>query len=280
MRLTNHIAFRYLTDDTLVFEMIEKQLGYDGEGIAGIDVFKGRANYRAAIESAGNENIRNMWHFLNRDNQKAFIITDTVADKLDYLKVKRNSENLLDWTVFNGIPEGKRTFIYSAIPQFKGGGCLRIEVKGEQIAFCQLRYKFNDGSKEKGTAMWEIWYINRYNNEHGSHALSSVVQETYEHIYKLLCFVFLGENEYEEIAAGGSKGTRKQGKIKNDLPVPLTIINSKWNITTIRTEGFPVSAHFAFRRCGTGRGSTRLVFIQAFDKKGYKRGAKAVEVNK
>lgn len=73
---------------------------------------------------------------------------------------------------------------------------------------------------------------------------------------------------------GEKKGTKKSGKIINELPFPLTIINSKWNVTSVRTEGWYVSGHFALRWTGKGREVAKMVFIQPFEKHGMVRKAK------
>ncbi len=266
MKFSNHIANRFLTDDTLAYEVIETTLGGDPNNMF---------TTREKIEAAGKEKIRSLWRLVNKDNQKAYLVTNTVHDKLDLLKVKKDSKGEFNWTVFNNIPHCKKTFILTPIKDWGGGGCLRILVEGNVIEFCHVCFRFNEGEKVKGKAFWTLFYIDRVNNFHAEHCKHSNVQDIYEFVYKLLCFVFLSENEYEIIAAGSSnKATKKNGKIKNDLPIPITIINSKWNVTTIRAEGFLVSGHFALRRCGTGRCETRMVYIEPYQKTGYIRHAK------
>ena len=72
---------------------------------------------------------------------------------------------------------------------------------------------------------------------------------------------------------GEKSGTKKSGKIINSLPVPITIINSKWNITSIRTDGFNVSGHFALYWTGEGRRIPKMIFREPYEKKGYVRKA-------
>jgi hypothetical protein len=117
-----------------------------------------------------------------------------------------------------------------------------------------------------------MFYLDRVKNEQCDHFAHADVKIIEEFVYKLLCFVFLSENEEETLKAGEKKGTRKQGKIINVLPIPLTIINSKWNITSIRTDGFGVSGHFRLQPTSSG---TKMIFIEPFMKHGYIRKAKA-----
>ena len=49
---------------------------------------------------------------MSADNQKAFYITDTILHKIDMLKVKPKGGHF-DWSIFNNLPDQKKTFIYS-----------------------------------------------------------------------------------------------------------------------------------------------------------------------
>lgn len=264
MRFTNHIALRFLTDDSLTLEIIKEM--YPNE-------FKETIS-RVSVDEAINPKVASLWQLVSKDNQKAYVVTDTVFDKLELLKVKKDQNGHYDWTVFNKINACKKTFILPPTKQYGGGGCLRLLVENGMLEFCHICYKFKEGSKEQGTALWTMFFIDSKDNRHAEHCVHQDVQDIYEFIYKLLCFIFLSENEYEVIDAGQSKGTRKNGKIKNDLPIPIIIINSKWNVTSIRSEGFIVSGHFALRHVGVGRSDTRMVYIEPYSKNGYIRHAK------
>lgn len=263
MRLTNHIAKRFLTDDTLAYEMIERTHPQAIKKILN----------NQQIESVEDSKVRQLWRLINKNNQKAYLITETVHDKLDMLKVKLDAQQHYDWTVFNQVKECKKTFILMPDENWKGGGCLRILVHDDYIEFCHICFRFKNNDKNNGECLWTLFFINRKNNEHAEHCSHKNVTDIYEFVYKLLCFIFLSENEYQEVKGGQSVGTKKNGKFKNDLPISVTIINSKWNITVVRTEGFMVRGHFALRRCGEGRQLTKMVYIEPFQKHGYIRKA-------
>ena len=89
-------------------------------------------------------------------------------------------------------------------------------------------------------------------------------------IYRLLCFLYLSENTEEVLAPREKRGTRSSGKIINSLPFPLTVVTSKWNVTTKRTEGFDVSGHFRLWKRKT-TGEWEMIFINPFKKSGYTR---------
>lgn len=269
MRLNNHIAMRFLTDDNLAFEIVEATYP---------DSYKKLLKDKDSTDEDLSK-LSQLYSLVSKEKQKSYLVTETVHDKLDLLKVKVNSEGQYDWTVFNELSDSKKTFILYPAFGWDGGGCLRVLVDKEMIEFCHIRFKFNEGSKDDGTCHWTMFYINRFNNFHADHCNHNDVKQIYEFVYKLLCFVFLSDNEYQEVGAGLSVGTKKNGKFKNDLPIPVTIINSKWNVTVVRTEGFLVSGHFALRRCGIGRVSTRMVYIQPFQKTGYIRRAASESIS-
>ena len=225
--------------------------------------------------------VASLWNLVSKENQTAYVVTSTVDEKLGMLKVKRNQAGWFDWTVFSEVKECKKTFILYPAPEHTGGACLRAEIGGDKLYFCFLKFNFKDKQdKINGEVHWTIFHIDRKTNEHDGHCSHKDTQEVYEFVYKILCFIFLSDNDYEVLKPGAKSGTKKNGKIINDLPVPVTIINSKWNITTIRTEGFDVSPHFALRRCGPGRTASRIVFIEQFRTKGSIRGAATKELDK
>jgi len=70
------------------------------------------------------------------------------------------------------------------------------------------------------------------------------------------------------------KGILNKEKHLNEYNHDITVIDSTWFTTIIRTKGFGVQGHFGLRACGVGRTERRLVWIDAYQKDGYKRLAK------
>lgn len=266
MLLKNHIAYRFLTDDSLAFEMLEtsypkqlKMLAQDKE-----------------LDDEDMSKVRTLYRLMNKNDQKAFYVTDTVLGKLEMLKVKKMASGQYDWSVFASLKDLKYTFVLPPVPERRGGGCLRMKIEGNMIEFAHISFQFTEGSKEQGQAYWVMFYVDRIKNEQCEHFAHHDVKSIEEFVYKLLCFVFLSENYEETIKPGEKKGTRKQGKIINSLPIPLTIINSKWNVTSVRTEGFDVSGHFRLQPTSSG---TKMIFINPFRKNGYIRTSKKELIN-
>lgn len=275
MKFKNHIGYRFLTDPDFMMEGIEcsapdvyKKL------LSGVQISDLTEDEAARLKAYG--------HLLYTDKTKAFFVTSTVSDKLDMLKVKKNPT--YDWTVFDCIKQGTDyTFMFDE-HLAKGignksewqSGCLRV-VRGADngLGFMHVCFHLDEGSKLHGQALFTYYYVNIKTGEQCSDFYTNKnVQDLEELTYKMLCFIFLSENEFVEIAPGRSNGaTKKQGKIVNDLSVPITIINSKWNVTSIRTEGFSVSGHFKLVWTGEGRKVSKMVFVQPYEKNGYVRKA-------
>lgn len=94
----------------------------------------------------------------------------------------------------------------------------------------------------------------------------------------LQLIMFMEYAPFEEVFLKPSQknGTRSEGKVLNDSPQNLIIVDSSWNKVIVRTEGFTVGADtggfLALRACGVGRYDRRFVWIAPFEKEGYVRG--------
>lgn len=213
-----------------------------------------------------------LYHVISMHNQKAYYITDTVLDKLDMLKVSKK-DGVYDWTVFKNVPDSKLTFI------FRNNRLLRVLITHETIRFCHLEYTYYSAAdklkyRTPGTAYWINFWVDRTTGYQCDHFNSVDVKGAIETmVYHLLCFFYLSENTEIIVNPGKSYGTKKQpDALCNDVNVPVTIVNSNWNITSIRTEGFDVRGHFRLQPYPS-ENCTRMIFIEPFQKHGYVRKA-------
>ncbi len=259
MQLRNHIAYRFLTDDNLAHEVLETS--YPGE------------YYRVGKDQGSEsdiEKLRSYYEVIGLQNQKAYYITDSVINKLDLLKVSRK-DGLYDYTVFKNINDCKITFI------FKDNALLRMHIAGDIICFCHIHYTYYNKEEQKihksqGNSYWVNFFVNRITGEQCDHFNHIDVKTIERFVYHLLCFFFLSENTEIVVNAGKSYGTKKQpDALCNDADVPITIVNSNWNVTSIRTEGFDVSGHFRLQPCGINNSERKMIFIEPFVKHGYVR---------
>lgn len=276
MYLENHIAKRFLCDETLTIEMLEhiypeqsKMIIENIEKDIPIDEY----NEDKLIDYLS------LWDTISMDDQKAYVVTQTVMDNFDLLKIERTitapQGNQYDWAVFRNLSNCKKTFI---LPTTKDNlqRVLRIRIYGEFIKFCFFSCLPNKKDKKQDAeTMWELFFVNKETGAICEHQLNPKMKEIEEITYKLMCFVFLTENDEIVLKPKQKYGTRNTDKTINTLNVPLTIINSRWNTTIVRQEGFPVRGHFAIRYFGSKLSSQqiRIVFIQPYKKQGYIRKA-------
>ncbi len=270
MKLDTHIVKRFLTDPHFNIEIIEGMYPdvhdiVDGK-ITEPRVYKpGGYDMELPVEEIKMK-IASLYKFLETPkNHKPFYCTETMIECLDLLIIKKKGEHY-DWTYFKKLQDQVATFI------FPDNSFLRMVISGDTITFFHLHYTSYD--KINGNMQWTMFYLNRVTGETCEHFSHEDVKAIEKFIYSLLCFVYLSENEEVIVAPNSKHGTRKSGKIINTTPFAITIINSKWNITSIRTEGFYVDPHFAIRWVGRGRTEVRIVLIGQYEKQGYVRKAK------
>jgi hypothetical protein len=268
MKLDHHIAYRFLTDDSLAWEMVDTHCAGWHDADKESNLFKTATTTYDLLRF--------------EKNQRNYYITDSLLGQLEYLKVNRATKfpiwkqhsrgevvgELLtyDWTIFKHLGNRKITFI------FPDNKLLRMVIDGDMMAFCHLTYELRDWDKNDGHLSWTMFWVSPENKSICDHWLDPKVQVLETLIYRLLCFMYLSENEEVIVNAGGKMGTRKSGKILNNTSFAVTVVTSKWNITSVRTEGFDVSGHFRLQPTHNG---TKLILIQPFRKHGYVRKAKS-----
>ena len=256
IRLTNHIAYRFLNDESLLWEIMELHHPEINR------IPKGEEIPDTILATYG---------FLSHKGNKSYYITDSVTDKLELLKVNRVDDKY-DYTIFKDLKPQKATFI---LPDNKVIRMLitdTIEDKS-QIVFEYIKFERHKDSKYEGHMNSCMFYVNRLSGEQCTHFGHSDVKEIEDYLYRLMCFMYLSDVEEIILQPGQKIGTKKTGKLINEIKHPLIIVNSKWNITSIRTEGFTVSGHFRLQPWGEGRSKVRVQWIDPFEKKGYIRGA-------
>lgn len=255
MVLRNHIAYRFLTDSNFWIEMTESTFP---------ELFKQEVDEIP-------ESVKSFLYCVDNKKNNTYVVTNSVVENLDMLKVNKTGEHF-NWNVFDKLTNQKNTFV------FYDGSLLRMVVSDNTLWFCRMKFDRNPDSKYEGHAKWVMFYVDKDKKELCSHFKHKDVLEIEEFVYKFLCFFFLTDNNEEIIKPGASHGTRKAGKIINHFNFPITIVNSKWNTTVIRTEAFGVRGHFRIQPCGKGRMDYELIFIAPYQKNGYIRRAKNLDL--
>lgn len=263
MVLRNHIAYRFLFDEEFMWDMIESTHPHEWSELT-------KKKLCQADEEMMKSKIASYYDLIRPEHNKTYYITNSVLQNLELLKLEVKDNGHYDWSVFQRIPLiTKYTFI------FPDNHLLRMKVYENSIVFCDLKFKLENKKTGEGQSNWENFYVDRETGALCDHFDSPVMKGIEEFVYKFLCFMFLTENDEVVLNPGQSHGTKRTGKIINELKIPMTVVNSRWNTTVIRNEGFMVSGHFRLQPWGPGMLQRKLIFIEPFEKTGYTRQAKS-----
>lgn len=101
----------------------------------------------------------------------------------------------------------------------------------------------------------------------------SLVRGFVQIVTKVLIFLELTDPEIL-LVTPGKKHSRSPIGYTNTAQRPVFVVDSTWNKFIVRTEGFGVRGHFRVQPCGVRNEDLKLIWISAFEKKGYVRGPK------
>lgn len=208
-------------------------------------------DYKDSVPEVSEDTVTLIKKIINIDGNKSYYITNSIINNLDLLKIDTNN-----WEILDGRPNAKYTFIFS------DGSFLRLLIDDRDFLFY---YVSRIGKDTSASYFYHSFYDNK---ESGDFAFKK------DFWFKLLCFFFYSQNKEIIVSPGKSYGTRKQmDSLSNDSKYPITIVNSNWNVTSIRLHGFNVSGHFRLQPCGFQFSETKMIFIEPFKKNGYVRKA-------
>jgi hypothetical protein len=210
------------------------------------------------------EYIRDVYNNLMADDCKRFIITKSAREVIDRIKIDK-----VDIEMFANLPKYETwEFMISPDRVFRmmyDGHMLRGMViwmeetpdkKGWWFKYHSTGYVLNH---DEGVAVKEAVYR------------SEEVDEFLELWVRCLVFIQFSEPETVLLQAGRKYGTNRHNRIKNDSKSNYIVVNSRWNSTVIRGEGFTVSGHFRLQACGKGMKDRKLIYVDEFEKNGYVR---------
>lgn len=112
---------------------------------------------------------------------------------------------------------------------------------------------------------------NKLNNTNEIMDMEKLIEHFYSKFLVVVTYLELTEVTLNVLQGGGSYGTKKGGKIKNDTHNKYILVNTNWNVTTIRLDEFSVRGHFRLQPCGVGRKQYKYVYIEPYTKGGIKR---------
>jgi len=159
----------------------------------------------------------------------------------------------------------------------------------EKTIFMFNAYEDNDGSFIKDTLDFVIdtktsfVYLNIMYREDNNGEYKDSKKALYEDHKELVLFtgfveyihLFLKYAPIETKLVGANKRVKDfNTKYVNDTDLDVTILDSTWFTTLVKSEGFKVRGHFRLQPYGAGMKEKRLIWIKDFDKHGYTRIAK------
>lgn len=262
MKLENHIVIKVLRDPSAFTVEVLEALSDGKVDTDNLD------KYDDVIFAMTNKYNRN------------YYITKSVIDRLSLLDTKKCMK-IEGWKLFAGLNDFKKTYILPepepSYAKYGGSGYVRIVKTEHMLQFIHISSKFlppSERTRGLDSNMYIVLlYIDLEKGEMCDHFQSDDGKSLAPFLYSLMCFVELCDNEIKIIEPKAKFGTQKTGKIINTTPFPITVINNNWNITTIRSEGFPVSGHAHIYWTGPGRTIPKLLFVEPYNKEGYTRKA-------
>jgi hypothetical protein len=262
MYLQNHCVKKILLDDVVFIAEV-------------VECFAAAENVDI-MASSGLDRYNDLMQMLSAKHNKTYYVTKSVIDKLELLDTKK-CMNFEGWKLFKSIPDFKKTFILPDPPPSYakyGGSCfLRVIKSGDILQFFHCTCKFLPPEKRTRTTDSQMYFVVLYvDMEKGTlceHFQSNDGKDLAPLLYTLMCFTELCDNQIIEIAPKRQYGTRKEGKLINIFPFPITVINNTWNVTRILTGTILVTGHAQIYWTGAGRTIPKLIYKEPYSKEGY-----------
>jgi len=199
--------------------------------------------------------------FLNEIN-KSYLLRNSAINVINNIKLGDN----FNTSILNKVPFGNYEIIENKSTIYK------IHVTKDTISFIRISYnpKFIGYPHVLGV-------LSNNANFTSPIDIDDMDLATHDLIIKSLIFIYCSEITEEYLKPHSRIGKIRIDKIINETNSPYIIVGSKWNIKSIRSEGFRVSGHFRLQPCGERRQDKKLIFIDEFEKNGYVRKAKSLE---
>lgn len=187
---------------------------------------------------------------LDGEGSAYYYICNSVYEAADLIRINSGFTG----TIFKGIKPGKYTYLMGK------DRCVRFVWHNGAI----LGFYYD----QKSNIAFE-WGID---TESGKYYFSPRNHEAFSMIMQTLTFIELGDIDVKILDSGRNNGKPKNnGKVTNTTNRTVYVVDSAWNTIVVRTEGFAVRGHFRLQPCGINHADRKLIWIDAFEKHGYKR---------
>lgn len=187
-------------------------------------------------------------------NPYQYLIMPSVHTCAEVIKIKEN----FSCSVFNKVKDGEHVYLLGKNEFFRF-----VKFNGA------IRGLYWDRSKREAFELGLLLVGDQY-------YFPGEFTEGFSRMIKLMTFIELGDTEVVILEKGRNNGkSKKDGKIANMTENTVYVVDSSWNKLIIRTDGFGVRGHFRLQPCGTNMTDRKLIWINAFEKEGYKRQPRA-----
>lgn len=200
------------------------------------------------------ENVGAEFYTKPHPNPFYYLIMPSVDKCAELIKIKTD----FSCSVFNKVKEGEHVYLLGKNEMFRF-----VKFNGA------IRGSYWDRANRIGFEIGLLLVENKYYSP-------SCYPEQFNRIVRLMTFIELGDTEVIYLEKGRNNGkTKKEGKITNTSDYNVYVVDSSWNKLIIRTDGFAVRGHFRLQPCGANMTDRKLIWIDAFEKHGYKRQPRA-----
>ncbi len=203
------------------------------------------------------------------DTDINYLISKHALETIEQIKMD-NPEKVVDMIIEKADPEGA-TFLINKNEFFR---YMPIEDRGTKDMMCIYMRRVPTGTQIMGFKDWyveyESWRLSAGGeiNHPTDKRLPVIIQ-----FIKIMIFVKCSNVETYFMKPmekarppqmADSRWINKSGK-------EVTLVNADWNRMYIKAEGFKVRGHIRFQRHGEGNKLIKLIWIDSYEKKGYKR---------
>lgn len=233
-------------------------------------------------KEAGGNNLSGLEELFGEKDCKHYYVTKSVIDTCTRIKVREPFD--LEWL---------RPKLENGIKQWSFDDKLFRFVKNEQkivviyATEAEIPEIYKQRAEEKGVdyAVFDFDLVNKTEEVIEGNQRRPVKKDTRLLFFQLLCYIVLAEIEITIVPPGKKHGPKNaKDHVFNEERFPMAIINSNWNRTSMRSEGFWVDGEggeggedgkgfYRLQACGPGWSERELKLIKPFKKHGYTRKA-------
>lgn len=200
------------------------------------------------------ENKGSEFYTVQHPNPFLYLIQSSVHTCAELIRVNEN----FSCSIFNKIKDGEHIYLLGKHSFYRF-------VKFNGVIKAHFWDKSNGAAFEVG-----------FHLEKDRYFFPSLGKSEFNSLVRLMIFIELGDIEIVELPSGRNNGKPKNnGKITNQSNYSVYVVDSSWNKIIVRTDGFAVRGHFRLQPCGNALSERKLIWIDAFEKHGYKRRPKA-----